>query len=125
MVLCCKVAINLFINAYLDFLKGDNSLGTVSIATSVTAIGQYAFYGCGLNSSLSVPASVTFIDEVICRCNLFISEVLTVTVRAVFIQFAFAYNSKLNTVVLRTGLTNIANSTFYDCSSLISISIPS
>lgn len=66
----------------------------------VTRIAQYAFgYSLSLNS-VTLPNSITTIENTAFR------------------------NCSLTTIVLPTGLTSIANSTFYQCNNLTSITIP-
>lgn len=81
--------------------SGCTNLTSVTIPTSVTKIGQYAFYNSGL-TSVEIPSSVTMIGE-----------------------SAFEYCQKMTSVNIPNTLTSIEPSTFQFCSSLTSISIPS
>ena len=77
------------------------NLTSVTIPTSVTKIGQGAFFNSGL-TSVEIPSSVTMIEE-----------------------SAFKYCEKMTSVNIPNTLTSIEPETFEYCSSLTSISIPS
>ena len=74
--------------------------GDVTIPSSVTSIGDYAFYRSGL-TSVTIPNSVTSIGKL-----------------------AFASCSGLTSVTIPNSVTSIGDSAFYNCTELTSITIP-
>ena len=70
--------------------------------TSNDKIGNYAFYGCSVLTSLTLPSGLTEIGE-----------------------GAFAACSGLTSLTLPSGVTSIGNHAFYACSGLTSITLPS
>ena len=77
------------------------NLRTIVIPDSVTTIGGYSFYGCGL-TSVTIPDSVTSIG-----------------------RMAFSNCSDLTSVTIGSGVTSIDSYTFSNCSGLTSVIIPS
>ena len=77
-------------------------LTSVTIPSSVTLIGNRAFYGCsGLTGSLTIPNSVTSIDE-----------------------YAFSGDTSITSVTIGTSVTSIGGQAFENCHSLTSLTIP-
>ena len=72
------------------------------IPSSVTSIGNYAFYGCSSLESIEIPSSVTSIG-----------------------YRAFERCSSLASIEIPSSVTSIGNNAFCECSSLASIKIPS
>ena len=79
-----------------------NMLQSVSIGSSVTSIGNYAFQNCSSLASVTVPSSVTSISS-----------------------SAFYNCYSLASVTIPSGVTSISPSAFQNCYSLVSITIPS
>ena len=77
------------------------NITSVTIPSSVTSIGSFAFSNCSNLTSITIPESVTSIGS-----------------------YAFYYCSSLESVNLPEGITAINSSTFYGCSSLTNITIP-
>jgi hypothetical protein len=75
---------------------------TYSIPSSVTSIGDYAFYECRNLTSISIPSSVTSIGD-----------------------YAFAYFRNLTSISIPSSVTAIGNSVFYNCDNLTSITVDS
>jgi len=71
------------------------------IPSSVTSIGDFAFYGCSGLTSVTIPNSVTSIGG-----------------------SAFSGCSGLTSINILDGVTSIGASAFYGCSGLISVNIP-
>ena len=85
-------------------VEGGNSYynGSHYYFTSNDKIGNYAFYGCSVLTSLTLPSGLTEIGE-----------------------GAFAACSGLTSITLPSGVTSIGNHAFYACSGLTSITLPS
>ena len=80
---------------------GRSSLTNIEIPSGVTSIGRSAFYGCSL-TSIEIPSGVTSIGG-----------------------WAFSYCSSLTSIEIPSGVTSIGEYVFSGCSSLTSIEIPS
>ena len=79
---------------------GMRGLHSVTIPTSVTTIGEYAFYGCWSLHSVTIPTSVTTIGE-----------------------YAFSGCSSLHSVAILSSVMTIGNWAFL-CNWLQSVTIP-
>jgi hypothetical protein len=75
--------------------------GIYTIPSTVTSIGESAFFGCSSLTSVNIPSSVTFIGE-----------------------DAFHNCNSLTSVNIPSSITSIERSVFYGCGSLTSITIP-
>lgn len=80
----------------------NDKLTSVTIPESVTTIGQYAFEDCDGLTAVTVPKSVTTMG-----------------------MHAFAYCGAIASVTLPEGLTVIGTQAFYDCDKITSVTIPS
>ncbi|MBQ6187816.1 MAG: leucine-rich repeat domain-containing protein [Prevotella sp.] len=78
-----------------------SSLTSVTIPRSVTSIGVGAFWGCTGLASVTIPNSVTGIGD-----------------------FAFSYCSGLTSVTIGNSVTSISDYAFSGCSGLTSVTIP-
>jgi len=78
-----------------------NDIKEVIIDYGVTAICQFAFYGCQNLANVDIPDTVTKIDKE-----------------------AFAYCHRLSNVTIPNSVTTIGEEAFYECKSLTSIVIP-
>jgi uncharacterized repeat protein (TIGR02543 family) len=98
--------------------------------TSITSIGNYAFYDNDALISLEIPNSVTSIGDFAFAqpaTNNSPSKLKSISMSdsvTTIGKQAFAYDAALETVSLSENLTAIAESTFLSCTSLQSIVIP-
>ena len=74
----------------------------MSIPSSVTEIGNYAFYGCTNLTSIELPSGVTWLGYA-----------------------AFGNCTNLSSITLPSGVKNIGSYTFQNCKSLASVTLPS
>ena len=81
--------------------SGLTSITCVSIPTSVTSIGDSAFYGCTNLAGVTIPNSITAIGN-----------------------FVFYGCTKLAGITIPYSVTSIGNSAFYGCTSLATVTIP-
>ncbi len=94
------------------------------IPSSVTAIDDWAFCGCGL-TSITLPDGLKSIGEyAFDYCPNLASITIPSSVTEIG-SYAFAYCDKLTTVTILNGMTSISDGTFSGCSNLASITIPS
>ncbi|MEG2065526.1 MAG: leucine-rich repeat domain-containing protein, partial [Clostridia bacterium] len=109
--------------------SGCTSLTSITIPSSVTSIGYRAFDGCTSLTSITIPSSVTSIGQcAFSGCTALINANKT---NGIFklIDTANQYwildaDTTITTADL-TGAKGIADSAFYDCRALTSITIPS
>ena len=95
----------------------------MAVPNSVSSIGQYAFYGCGL-TGLTIPNSVTNIGAyAFGNCYSLASVVIPNSIASIA-NNVFQYCSNLTTIVIPSGVTNIGNYAFEYCSSLTNVIIP-
>ena len=104
---------------------GCDSLSEVVIPSSVTSIGDRAFAGCGSLSEVVIPSSVTSIgDRAFKDCGSLSSIVIPSSVTSIG-DWAFYDCRSLSDIVIPSSVTRIGNSVFRGCSSLSDIVIPS
>ena len=98
-------------------------LTSVTIPNSVTSIGGYAFENCSGLTSVTIPNSVTSIGEgAFQECSSLTSVTIPNSVTSIGI-YAFQYCSGLTFVSIGNSVTSIGNDTFNGCSSLTSVTI--
>ena len=108
---------------YSPWYAYNGAIKTVIIGDSVTTIGWFAFYSCGLDS-VKIGSSVDTIRiSAFESCNNLISIVIPNNVKSIE-QSAFSYCWNLASVSLGNGLRNIEGMAFEWCQSITSITIP-
>ena len=101
-----------------------SSITTLIINSSVTSIGQYAFYGCSSLTSITIPNSVKSIGEwAFFGCSSLTSITIPNSVTSIG-GYAFQGCTGLTSVTIPNSVTSIGQYAFYGCSSLTSIMIP-
>ena len=103
----------------------DNKIKNIYIPSSVTSIGNSAFYNCYLLQSINIPDGVTSIGNYAfqsCRSLQSINIPSSVTSIG---ENSFYECSSLQSITIPDGVTSISSYAFYNCNSLQSINIPS
>ncbi|MCX5905063.1 MAG: leucine-rich repeat domain-containing protein [Proteobacteria bacterium] len=92
--------------------------GGFTIPSSITSIGNYAFYNCTSLTSVTIPDSVTSIGNSAFKgC----ASLTSVTIlNSVVIDNEFDGCTSLTNVTIGNGVTSIGNYAFYNCTSLTS-----
>ena len=97
---------------------------TYDIPSSVTSIGQYAFYGCSSLTSINIPNSVTSIEmSPFLDCSSLTSINIPNSVTCGGYQMFWGCSS-LTSINIPSSMTSIGFRMFYGCSALRSINIP-
>ncbi len=99
-------------------------LTSITIPNSVTSIGNSVFSGCKLLTSVTIPNSVTSIgNSVFSGCKLLTSVTIPNSVTSIG-KNAFARCTSLTRITIPNSVTSIGIAIFYECTSLTSIVIP-
>ena len=94
---------------------------TITFSNTVTAIGQYAFYGCSkIVGTLELPSSLTYIDQFAFTNCTGLTGVLTLPSRMYYIGYdAFLWCSNITKIIFKERATSqqlfIYGSAFYGC----------
>ncbi len=100
-----------------------NSLGSVIIPEGVTKIGRSAFYGCTSLGSVIIPEGVTEIrEEAFSGCTSLSSVSIPGSVTKIDF-YAFEGCTSLSSVIIPGSVTEIGSSAFKGCTSLSDVSI--
>ena len=95
------------------------------IPSSVTSIGDWAFYGCNSLSEIVIPSSVTSIsDRTFSNCDSLSKIVIPSSVTSIGGR-AFSFCRSLSEIVIPSSVTSIDDGAFSCCDSLSEIVIPS
>lgn len=106
--------------------SSNNSLISVTIAESVTTIGEYAFYYCSALSSITIPESVTRIGRYAFDGTAWYNNQPDGLVYAGRVAYGYKGSMTSGTQIrLEDGTKGIAGRAFYDKDNLAGIEIPS
>jgi len=102
--------------------SGKATLQTITLPSTLSAIGVYAFAGCKVFSSINLPLTMTKIDiGTFCNCPLLKSIVIPSSITSLeFYSFA---NSGIQTITILSSVKTIASEVFYYCTGLTSITV--
>ena len=104
---------------------GCTGLTSVTIGNSVTRIGDYAFEGCSGLTSITIPDSVTSIGEYAFYNTAWYNNQPDGLVYAGKVAYKYKGTMPSNTSIeLKAGTLGIADSAFYGCTGLTSVTIP-
>ena len=95
------------------------------IPSSVTSIGDRAFYGCSSLSEIVIPSCVTSIGKGAFRGCYSLSEIVIPSSVTSIGDWAFSFCDSLSEIVIPSSVTSIGDSAFSGCRSLSEIVIPS
>ena len=98
-------------------------LGNVTIPNGVTRIERYAFWGCDSLTSITIPDSVTSIDDGAFSCTSLTSITIPNSVTSIG-SYVFQACTSLTSITIPDSVTSIGSYAFGNCSSLTSITIP-
>ena len=100
-----------------------SSIKNAIIESGVTSIGSYAFYGCSVLTSVTLPNNLTSIGNYAFQnCGSLTSVTIPNSVTSIG-SSAFYYCSGLTSVTIPNSVTSIGSSAFYFCSGLTSVTI--
>ncbi len=106
-------------NAFLEC-----SVTSVTIPSSETSIGNYAFEYCTGLTEIEIPNSVTSIgNSVFTRCTNLVKVTLPEGLESIS-DYMFSYCSSLASIDIPSSVTSIGESAFQTCVSLTSIDLP-
>ena len=95
------------------------------IPSSVTSIGDYAFWYCDSLSEIVIPSSVTSIGDYAFSDCCSLSEIVIPSSVTSIGDSAFSHCYSLSEIVIPSSVTSIGDNAFYGCDSLSEIVIPS
>ena len=103
---------------------GCSSLSEIVLPSCVTSIGDRAFYGCSSLSEIVIPSCVTSIGKGAFRGCYSLSEIVIPSSVTSIGDWAFSFCDSLSEIVIPSSVTNIGDSAFSGCRSLSEIVIP-
>ena len=92
----------IYVNCGIKYYWNNQEITTLEIPSSVTSIGNYAFYGCNGLTSIEFPSNLSSIGD-----------------------WAFASCSGLTSVDLPSSITKMGELVFHNCENLSSVKLPS
>lgn len=93
------------------------AVGTLAVPNTVKTIGAYAFYYNSNLTSVTIPESVTSLEEgAFGHCNNMKEAIFVGNSLESLGDYAFAECDSLEKIVLPASLTTISNTAFYNCS---------
>lgn len=104
---------------------GCSGLTSITIPNSVISIGRYAFSDCKSLTSINIPNSVTSIgDGTFNECSGLTSVTIPNSVASIG-SYAFSQCSSLTSITIPNSVTSIGNYSFEYCTNLVYITFPS
>ena len=126
---------NCIIEKFVKTLVAGCKTSIIPSDGSVTTIGDYAFWGCSNLTSVTIPDSVTRVGNAAfygCNESLYTKgggivyvDNWAVDVVNKTIIFIYVGNKTIISADIKSGTRGIADSAFFDCDSLTSVTIPS
>ena len=114
-----------YVNCGIKYYWNNQEITTLEIPSSVTSIGNNAFYGCNGLTSVDLPSSITKMGEcVFYNCQNLSSVKLPSEITAIS-NSAFGECISLKNIELPAGITSIGDDAFVNCSNLQNINLPS
>jgi len=98
----------------------DTSITSVSIPSSVTSIGNAAFYGCANLTDINIPTSVTSISAGMFNCCYALASI-TIPTGVTSIEDAAFQNCNFTSITIPSSVTSIGDWVFVGCTNLTSV----
>lgn len=121
---CTKARLGSSVKSVAGSFPYCRNLTSVTIPSSVTLIGKWAFYGCVCLTSITFPSSVTSFGAYIIGATPIVSVVIPNGIKTLTERFLYGCES-LTSITIPNSVTSIGSSAFEGCSGLTSIIIPS
>ena len=113
-----------YVNCGIKYYWNNQEITTLEIPTSVTSIGNHAFYGCNGLTSVEFPSNLSSIgDWAFSNCSGLTSVDLPSSITKMG-ECVFYWCKNLSSVKLPSEITAISNSAFGGCISLKNIELP-
>ena len=102
-----------------------SALTSISLPSTLTAIGSYAFDGCTALKSITIPDSVKTLGNGVFRNCTALTKVTLGSKLTAIPQNAFSNCSKLRSITIPSGVTEIGSNAFSSCIKLDTVKLPS